>query len=46
MVKNTKAKAPQVVKRSVLGAPGRPGANDKINHAIIGLGMMGVGHID
>ena len=46
MKKDAKAKAPQIIKRSILGGPGRPGANDKINHAIIGLGMMGVGHID
>ncbi len=42
----TKKKAPQIVASSVLGRRGVPGANDKINHAIIGLGMMGQGHIE
>jgi predicted dehydrogenase len=30
----------------VLGADGQPGANDRINHAVIGCGGMGNGHID
>ncbi|MBO4512292.1 MAG: Gfo/Idh/MocA family oxidoreductase [Victivallales bacterium] len=40
-----KKEAPQVVKSAILGRRGMPGANDRINHAIIGLGMMGQGHI-
>ncbi|MDQ0288169.1 Gfo/Idh/MocA family oxidoreductase [Oligosphaera ethanolica] len=34
-----------IIPRSVLAAPGRPGANDRINHAIIGVGGMGNAHI-
>ena len=34
-----------IIPRSVLAAPGRPGANDRINHAIIGVGGMGNSHI-
>jgi myo-inositol 2-dehydrogenase/D-chiro-inositol 1-dehydrogenase len=34
-----------IIPNSVLAKPGRPGANDKINHAIIGVGGMGQGHI-
>ncbi|MBQ7179108.1 MAG: Gfo/Idh/MocA family oxidoreductase [Victivallales bacterium] len=40
-----KKDAPQIVKSAILGRRGMPGANDRINHAIIGLGMMGQGHI-
>ena len=40
-----KKKAPQIVNSAILGRKGFPGANDRINHAIIGLGMMGQGHI-
>ena len=36
---------PQIVTSAVLGRKGMPGANDRINHAIIGLGMMGEHHI-
>ncbi len=32
------AAAPMIIPRDVLGAPGRPGANDRIQIAIIGLG--------
>lgn len=35
-----------IVPRHVLGGTGSVAANDKINHAIIGTGMMGMGHID
>ncbi len=38
-------KAPLFVRRDILGGPGRPGANDRINHAIIGVGGMGMGHV-
>ena len=38
-------KAPLFVRRELLGGPGRPGANDRINHAIIGVGSMGMGHV-
>jgi len=38
-------KAPQVVPAKVLGRAGQPGANDRINHAIIGVGGMGRGHL-
>ena len=34
-----------IIPNHVLAAHGRPGANDKINHAIIGVGSMGNGHI-
>jgi len=35
-----------IIPRSVLGAEGQPAANDRINHAVIGCGGMGNGHID
>ena len=38
-------KAPLFVRREILGGAGRPAANDKINHAIIGVGGMGMGHV-
>ena len=34
-----------IIPSSVLAGPGRRGANDKINHAIIGVGGMGSGHV-
>ena len=34
-----------IIPNHVLAAHGRPGANDKINHAIIGVGSMGNGHV-
>lgn len=37
--------APNVVSKEILGGPGQPGANDRINHAVIGLGGMGQGHL-
>ena len=37
--------APNIVKSETLGGAGRPGANDRINHAVIGLGGMGQGHL-
>ena len=40
-----KKETPQVLKSAILGRRGMLGANDRINHAIIGLGMMGQGHI-
>jgi len=36
---------PYLIPRGVLGAPGRPGANDKVNAAIIGLGGRARGGI-
>ncbi len=34
-----------ILPQGILAAQGRPGANDKINHAIIGVGGMGSGHV-
>lgn len=45
-MKRTKANAPQVINSEIIGRTGRLGANDKINHAIIGVGGMGRAHID
>lgn len=46
--KTTKEKkaGPNIVDRKILSGHGYPGANDKINHAIIGVGGMGMGHVD
>jgi predicted dehydrogenase len=35
-----------IIPRGVLGGAGQPGANDRINHAVIGCGGMGNGHIE
>ena len=43
--KSPSSAAPNVVSKEILGSPGRPGANDRINHAVIGLGGMGQGHL-
>jgi len=40
-----KEQFPSTIKPGFLKGPGRPGANDKINHAIIGVGGMGMGHV-
>jgi predicted dehydrogenase len=37
--------APTIIPRSVLAAPGRPGANDRIVVANIGIGGMGKNHV-
>jgi len=37
--------AVSILPGSVLGAEGKPAANDRINHAVIGCGGMGNGHI-
>ena len=34
-----------ILPSSVLARPGRPGPNDRIHHAIIGVGGMGNGHV-
>jgi len=34
-----------IIPRHVLGGDGTPGANDRINHAIVGVGGMGMGHV-
>jgi predicted dehydrogenase len=36
---------PSIIPSSVLAAPGRPGANDRIRIAVIGTGGMGTGHV-
>jgi len=39
------AAGPYVLTSGALGAPGRPGANDRIGLGFIGIGNMGGGHL-